>query len=432
MEHFQRRLWLCLVFGVISVTWNAGVMVHARRGFGEGNQDWGYVMVRPHAHMFYWLYYTTAKVTHYTDRPLIIWLQGGPGMPSSGYGNFIEIGPLTLDQEPRPTTWVKDFNVVFVDNPVGVGYSYISDNNAKLVENNQEIGEDLVRFLKSFLQNFDEFQTVPLYIFGESYGGKMAVEFAIQLDKEIQNRNIRANLKGIGLGDSYISPIDYILNYAPIALNLGLTDKHGYKSIEMLAKQIQVAIEKGDFEEASEIENKITVAVIEATRGIDIYNIMLESNTTSIPKFITYQDTCNFFMNTVVKDSLNISKNIDWSYINDDIYHSLHKDLIRPVTNTVEAILNNTNIKVIVYNGVFDFIVNTAGTVNWLDKLNWHGQERWQNASLEALEINMINEGYVKRVDSLVFYTVLRAGHSIPVDNTIGMAEILNRELLNT
>lgn len=102
-------------------------------------------------------------------------------MPSSGYGNFIEFGPLDLELNERNHTWIKDFNIIFVDNPVGVGFSYISDNSTRLVRNNEEIGADLMNFLKSFLSSFDEFQKVPLYIFGESYGGKMAVEFARQL-----------------------------------------------------------------------------------------------------------------------------------------------------------------------------------------------------------------------------------------------------------
>lgn len=67
----------------------------------------------------------------------------------------------------------------------------------------------------------------------------------------------------------------------------------------------------------------------------------------------------------------------------------------------------------IVYNGVFDFIVNTPGTANWLDRLNWSGQAEWENSTQEALEINMVNEGYIKKVGNLVFYTVLRAGHSV-------------------
>ncbi|KAF5298772.1 hypothetical protein FQR65_LT09641 [Abscondita terminalis] len=421
------------------------------KGVGGTEQAWGHITVRPHAHMFWWLYYTTANVSHFTERPLIIWLQGGPGMPSSGYGNFLEIGLLNINLTERDHSWVKHFNILFVDNPVGVGFSYFSSRSAKMTQNNKEIGRDLVSFLKTFLNNHAEFQKVPLYIFGESYGGKMAVEFAYQLVQEISEGNLIVHFKGIGLGDAYISPIHYILNYGSFALNLGLVDKKAYNEISNLTEEVITAIDNHDFLTASDIEAKITDTVIKATQGIDVYNIVLKSNMSAFPRFLSYQDSCNQLMNTKIKESLNISADIEWNFINDDIYSALQGDLMRPVTETsnvilvffllfvfllnfflVEKLLNNTNIKVIVYNGVFDFLVNTAGTVMWLDNLKWSRSLEWQETNKQPLEIDMVNEAYVKEVGNLVFYTVLRAGHSVPIDNTIAMEAILKRELLST
>lgn len=132
--------------------------------------------------MFWWLYYTTANVTSYTDRPILIWLQGGPGAASTGYGNFAEIGPLDVDLNERDYTWVKDANVLFIDNPVGTGYSYV-DSSTALTTTNKEIALDLVELLRGFYAELPEFKTVPIYILSESYGGKMAAEFALELDE---------------------------------------------------------------------------------------------------------------------------------------------------------------------------------------------------------------------------------------------------------
>ena len=54
-----------------------------------------------------------------------------------------------------------------------------------------------------------------------------------------------------------------------------------------------------------------------------------------------------------------------------------------------------------------------SGTADWLENLNWIGAPLWRNVSQEAMQINMFTEGYVKKVKNLVFYTVLRAGHSV-------------------
>lgn len=80
-----------------------------RKGFGPGEQEWGYVQVRPKANMFWWLYYTTANVNSYYDKPLVIWLQGGPGGSSTSYGNFEELGPLDVNLNPRNYTWVINY-----------------------------------------------------------------------------------------------------------------------------------------------------------------------------------------------------------------------------------------------------------------------------------------------------------------------------------
>ena len=95
------------------------------------NEDWNYVKVRENAFMFWWLYGAqTNDPSQRLDKPLIMWLQGGPGGSSTGFGNFEELGPLTVDLKPRNTTWLRAANVLFVDNPVGAGFSYVTENSA--------------------------------------------------------------------------------------------------------------------------------------------------------------------------------------------------------------------------------------------------------------------------------------------------------------
>jgi len=78
-----------------------------RKGFGPGEQEYGYVDVRPKAHMFYWLYHTTAE-KDCSKRPLVMWLPGSPfpGVSATSEGNFLEAGPLTVDLKERNSTWV--------------------------------------------------------------------------------------------------------------------------------------------------------------------------------------------------------------------------------------------------------------------------------------------------------------------------------------
>lgn len=56
-----------------------------------------------------------------------MWLQGGFGVFFIGYGNFVEIGFLDIDFKLCNIMWIKEVNIVFVDNFVGCGYSYVID-----------------------------------------------------------------------------------------------------------------------------------------------------------------------------------------------------------------------------------------------------------------------------------------------------------------
>ena len=72
-----------------------------------------------------------AKESDVKKYPTIIWLNGGPGS-SSQLGNFLELGPYWIQEDSASpfkivrnnNTWVQDYNVLFVDQPVGTGLSY--------------------------------------------------------------------------------------------------------------------------------------------------------------------------------------------------------------------------------------------------------------------------------------------------------------------
>jgi len=97
--------WKFTVGNYVLIVRYCVVFVTGRRGFGPGEQEFGYVHVRPGAHMFYWLYYTTAP-RDWSETPLVMWLQGGPGASSTSHGNFETIGPLTTDLGRRNSSWV--------------------------------------------------------------------------------------------------------------------------------------------------------------------------------------------------------------------------------------------------------------------------------------------------------------------------------------
>ena len=92
--------------------------------------------------------------------PLIIWLQGGPGC-SSMLGLYIENGPFNYryDSEnilepfeltPNEYSWNNNANVMYVDQPLGTGFSFISQFQS-LRFSEDAIGDDFYMFLHNFM-----------------------------------------------------------------------------------------------------------------------------------------------------------------------------------------------------------------------------------------------------------------------------------------
>lgn len=123
---------LVFALAVLFIVFALSAPSPAKESFSQiPDEDWNYVKVRENAFMFWWLYGAqTSNPSQRLDKPLVMWLQGGPGGSSTGFGNFEELGPLTVELKPRKTTWLRAANVLFVDNPVGTGFSYVTDKSA--------------------------------------------------------------------------------------------------------------------------------------------------------------------------------------------------------------------------------------------------------------------------------------------------------------
>nr|XP_015839909.1 PREDICTED: uncharacterized protein LOC664192 [Tribolium castaneum] len=412
------------LFGLLFVT-----AVLARKGFGPTEQEWGFVQVRAGAKIFWWLHQTSANVTNYTERPLVIWLQGGPGASSTGYGNFAELGPLDADLNPRNTTWINEYNVLFVDNPVGCGFSKVDDPKY-FVTTNVQIAADFVVFLKGFFEAVPDLKKTPFYIFSESYGGKMTTDIALEIDAAIKSGELDANLVGIGLGDSWISPIDSVPSWGPYLLSVGAIDQNQYEQLQEAAEKATKAMEEGRYSDATNLVNQVEMLIQVVTANIDVYNIL-----TKIPSSWSFKknlimpvnddvdDKISIIMNNQVKEALGL--NVTWGDQSEGVSDALHDDIMKPVVEAVETILNTTNIQIAVYNGQLDMIVDTPGTMKWLNNLQFSGSKDWKTAERKTIAVNDIVEGYYKKVGNLAMYWVDRAGHMVPRDNPAGMSFIL-------
>ncbi|CAM0873123.1 unnamed protein product [Alopecurus aequalis] len=158
--------------------------------------------------LFYWLFEATHDVA---KKPLVLWLNGGPGCSSVGYGAMMELGPFLIQKgKPElalnPHSWNKEANMLFLESPAGVGFSY-TNTTADLGQFGDNLtAHDAYAFVVNWLEKFPQFKGHDLYIAGESYAGHYVPQLAekiVDMNKKAAH-NKKINLKGILIGNPAI------------------------------------------------------------------------------------------------------------------------------------------------------------------------------------------------------------------------------------
>ncbi|XP_006889321.1 PREDICTED: retinoid-inducible serine carboxypeptidase [Elephantulus edwardii] len=411
----------------------------------EGKEEWDYVTVRKDAHMFWWLYYATNPCKNFTELPLVMWLQGGPGGSSTGFGNFVEIGPLDSDLKPRNTTWLQSASLLFVDNPVGTGFSYVN-GSGKYTKNLDMVASDMMVLLKTFFNSHREFQTIPFYIFSESYGGKMAAGIGLELHKAIQQGSIQCNFAGVALGDSWISPIDSVLSWGPYLYSMSLLDDQGLAKVSSIAEQVLNAISSEKYKEATQLWGKAELVIEQNTDGVNFYNILTKNTPMSAKESsleftqshlghlyqhhlrYLHQDALSQLMNGPIRKKLKIiPEDYSWGAQATNVFLYMEEDFMKPVINIVDELLE-VGVNVTVYNGQLDLIVDTMGQESWIQKLKWPQLSKFSQLKWKALYSDPKSSetsAFVKSYENLTFYWILKAGHMVPSDQGVMALKML-------
>lgn len=181
--------------------------------------------------LFYWFF----EATHSPEKkPLLLWLNGGPGCSSIGFGEAEELGPF-LSQKGKPElkfnkhAWNKEANLLFLEAPVGVGFSYTNTSSDIKELGDTITAKDSYTFLVNWFKRFPQYKSHEFYISGESYAG----HYVPQLSEVIFDKNMYVtkkeyiNFKGFMIGNALMDDetdqkgmIDYAWDHAVISDHL--------------------------------------------------------------------------------------------------------------------------------------------------------------------------------------------------------------------
>jgi len=383
------------------------------------------VDVAKDSHMFYWFF---PAQNGDVDAPVTIWLQGGPG-GSSLFGLFVENGPYSLTSNltvyPKPYTWNSKYAMLFIDNPVGTGFSYTHDQSG-YSNNEDDVANNLYNCLQQFFTVYNNYIDNDLYITGESYAGKYipALGYKIlQENKKGKNPNI--NLKGLAIGDGFCDPITQVTAYADFAYNTGLSDESETTVIRAYQDGMVKAIEKKNWSMATQLFNELVNAqyypgyYTNITGSWNYYDI----RTTGFPDWPNFMAYVN---STVIRQKLHVGNH----YFQDggDVYNHLADDMMKSVKSRIPDLLDNY--KVMFYNGQYDFIVGAPTTEAFLRSLDWKDIDGYKKVAKVIWKVDPKDvevAGYVRQFKTLTQVIVRSAGHILPYDQPRSAFDMIDR-----
>ncbi|KAF4126857.1 cathepsin A (carboxypeptidase C), partial [Geosmithia morbida] len=369
-------------------------------------------------HLFYWFF--ESRNDPETD-PVVLWLNGGPGCSS------LELGPARISEDgevvANPFSWNSNASVIFVDQPVNVGFSYSKSNDTG---SSLAAAYDLYALLELFFHEFPQYAEQDFHIAGESYAGHYVPETGYTvISQPGTSINLRSILVGNGLTDPYIQ----YAYYEPMACGEGgydaVLDARTCSSMRSALPSCQARIKKcyDDTDDtqaciaANSYCNNAFFSPYQSS-GNDVYDVRNEPDATS---------GATEWLNTDrVKDALGVE--VDSYEQCDDTVYSLFSssgDWMKPIQRHVPDIL--AKIPVLIYAGDADFICNWLGNRAWTKALDWPGKEAYNAAPVEPLSIGGDRYGNLTTADNFAFAQIFQAGHMVPADQPEGSLDLLNR-----
>ncbi|KAG6487649.1 hypothetical protein ZIOFF_056240 [Zingiber officinale] len=332
-------------------------------------------------------YYFVEAAENSGSKPIVLWLNGGPGCSSLGYGAMEELGPFRVMSDGKtlyrnPYAWNEVANVLFLESPAGVGFSYSNTTSDYAKSGDRRTATDALIFLVNWFERFPEYKGRDFFITGESYAGHYVPQLAHTI---LHHKDRLINLKGIAIGNAVINKetdskgtYDYFWMHALIA-DETIRTIHKFCNFSPDARRM-----------APECDRAVDEASL-AVEDLDVYNIYaplcFSSGVTSTPKSPSIEnfDPC--------------TSNYVEAYLNNlEVQKALHANITK---------LNYTWSGC---SGDFDGVVPITSTRYSLKKLKLKVKVPWR-----AWMLNSEVGGYTVVYDhNLTFATVRGAGHEVP------------------
>lgn len=406
----------------------------------------GHIEITPehHGNLFFW---------HYQNRHIankqrtVIWLNGGPGC-SSMDGAMMEIGPYRVREggklEYNDGSWDEFANVLFVDNPVGTGFSYV-DSNAYLHELD-EMTDQFMIFLEKWFTLFPEYEHDDLYIAGESYAGQHIPYIARAILKRNKDATKKPwKLAGLLIGNGWISPADHYLSYLPFAYEHNLV-QGGSEMAKRIESQQSICIKLLDEGGKDHVDTqkceKIMTDILNETKDktadpkhqcINMYDVRLRDDDSCGMNWPPDLATVTPYLrrkDVITALHINPDKKTGWTECSGAVSASFRAVNSVPSIKFLPDIL--AEIPVVLFSGDQDLICNHIGTESLINNLQFNGGKGFElSPGVWAPRRDWTFEGepagIYQEARNLTYVLFYNSSHMVPFDYPRRTRDMLDR-----
>jgi len=374
-----------------------------------GNQYSGYINLPGGKNLHYWF---VESFTNSASAPVVLWLNGGPGC-SSLDGYFYEMGPIhfgknsTLSLVPNPYSWTGLANMIFLESPAGVGFSYTTGSVPTY--NDTGVANDNYQALLKWFDAYSQFKNNDFWITGESYAGVYVPMLAQNVQKGVLKGEFPAPFKGVMVGNGVANAVgDNILN-DPIAFLAG----HAIISPQMYQAIVKACPNPNN--PGNECNNLANQA-FNQMNNIDMYDIYSDCyhqrSSDGSPPCIDSDYARQYLNMPSVQSALHV-RTTKWEICNFAINGGYNRTPSSMVP--IYQFLLQNKLRVLIYSGDTDFAVPWTGSAFWTSSMNLTpvGQV-WRPWKFRDDLGNQIAGFVTDYQQGLTYATIKGAGHMVP------------------
>ncbi|KOS20213.1 Pheromone-processing carboxypeptidase KEX1 [Escovopsis weberi] len=406
----------------------------------------GHIEITPehNGNLFFWHF----QNKHIANKQrTVLWLNGGPGC-SSEDGALMEIGPYRLKDDQTLVlnngSWNEFANLLFVDNPVGTGFSYADTDS--YVHGLDEMATQMVAFLEKFFALFPEYEHDDLYIAGESYAGQYIPYVAraiLARNKKLAEENKAGeawSLQGLLIGNGWISPTEQYEAYLTFALEKGLIEKGSEHHAQLEAAQracktIMVASpDRVDYAECERILSDILKYSLKGDRCYNMYDVRLRDSYPSCgmnwPADLAY--VTPYLRRPEVVSALHVSaaRNTGWQECNGAVGQAFKAKGARPAVDLLPELMRA--VPLLLFSGAEDLICNHLGTEALISAMEWNGGKGFELAPgnwapRRKWTFEGTDAGVWQEARNLTYVLFYNSSHMVPFDFPRRTRDMLDR-----